>query len=74
MQILLQSHYNFRDISKLLAIALKSSGSDPHILKHILCPFHTKFSKFIHIHEIAMKKKLTPMYFLLNSPSHALAK
>ena len=48
---------SFRDLTKLLAMALKSARSNPQHLKKILCHFHTNFSTLIHVHNVAMKMK-----------------
>ena len=43
------------------------------ILKQISCLFHTKLSANFHYTKL-QKNKLSPICFLLNSPSHILAK
>ena len=55
----------FRDLSKLLAIALESSVSNPQHIETNFVPFHTKSSTFS-CTQSCNENKLTVMCFLLN--------
>ena len=45
----------FRDLSKLLPIALKSLRNNPQHLETNFVPFRSKFSSFIYVANVAMK-------------------
>ena len=64
---------SFRELSKLLAIALKSSRSNPHHIETYFGPFLDKIFNIYSCTQSCNGNKLTPMWFLLNSPSHTKA-
>ena len=65
---------SFRDLSTLLLIALKSSGSNPQHIETNFVPFSYKIFNINLCTQSCNENNLTPMCFLLNSQSHSLAK
>ena len=65
---------DFRDLSRLLAIAAKSSRSNPQHLETHCVPFSHKKINIYSRTQSCNENKLTTICFSLNSPSPTLAK
>ena len=64
---------SFRDLTKLLAITLESSESNPQHLETNLMHFSYKIVNIYLFTQSCKQNRLTPLCFLVNSRSHILA-